>query len=53
MPIEQAEFNTIITFLGMLCATVQGAGVYAALREWLGFQLALPFVLGAWWEQRS
>ena len=24
MPIEQVEFNTIITFLGMLCATVQG-----------------------------
>jgi hypothetical protein len=31
MPIEQVEFNTIITFLGMLCATVQFAtGGYAA-----------------------
>jgi hypothetical protein len=31
MPIEQVEFNTIITFLGMLCATVQGiTGYYAA-----------------------
>ena len=31
MPIEQAEFNTIITFLGALFATVQGAtGYYAA-----------------------
>jgi hypothetical protein len=31
MPIEQVEFNTIITFLGMLCATVQFAtGYYAA-----------------------
>lgn len=31
MPIEQVEFNTIITFLGMLCATVQGVtGFYAA-----------------------
>jgi hypothetical protein len=31
MPIEQVEFNTIITFLGMLCATVQGiTGFYAA-----------------------
>jgi hypothetical protein len=30
MPIIQVEFNTIITFLGMLCATVQGAtGFYA------------------------
>jgi hypothetical protein len=30
MPIEQVEFNTIITFLGMLCATVQGVtGFYA------------------------
>jgi hypothetical protein len=31
MPIEQVEFNTIITFLGMMCATVQFAtGFYAA-----------------------
>jgi hypothetical protein len=31
MPIEQVEFNTIITFLGALCATVQGiTGYYAA-----------------------
>ena len=31
MPIEQVEFNTIITFLGMLCAVIQGAaGYYAA-----------------------
>ena len=31
MPIEQVEFNTIITFLGALCATVQGmTGAYAA-----------------------
>jgi hypothetical protein len=31
MPIVQVEFNTIITFLGMLCATVQGLiGYYAA-----------------------
>ena len=31
MPIRQVEFNTIITFLGMLCATVQGiTGTYAA-----------------------
>jgi len=31
MPIEQVEFNTIITFLGMMCATVQGiTGAYAA-----------------------
>ena len=31
MPIEQVEFNTIITFLGMLCATVQFVtGYYAA-----------------------
>jgi hypothetical protein len=31
MPIEQVEFNTIITFLGMFCATVQGVtGYYAA-----------------------
>ena len=31
MPIEQVEFNTIITFLGMMCATVQGlTGYYAA-----------------------
>jgi hypothetical protein len=31
MPIEQVEFNTIITFLGMLCATVQFVtGFYAA-----------------------
>jgi hypothetical protein len=31
MPIRQVEFNTIITFLGMLCATVQGVtGFYAA-----------------------
>jgi hypothetical protein len=29
MRIEMAEFNTIITFLGMLCATVQGCtGLY-------------------------
>lgn len=31
MPIEQVEFNTIITFLGMLCAAVQfTTGFYAA-----------------------
>jgi len=31
MPIDQVELNTIITFLGMLCATVQGiTGYYAA-----------------------
>ena len=31
MPIHQVEFNTIITFLGMLCATLQGmTGFYAA-----------------------
>ncbi|MBN1180580.1 MAG: hypothetical protein JXD18_15330 [Anaerolineae bacterium] len=31
MPIEQVEFNTIITFLGMLCAMAQGiTGYYAA-----------------------
>lgn len=31
MPIVQVEFNTIITFLGMLCATVQvTTGYYAA-----------------------
>ena len=31
MPIIQVEFNTIITFLGMMCATVQGVtGYYAA-----------------------
>jgi hypothetical protein len=31
MPIRQVEFNTIITFLGMLCAVVQGVtGYYAA-----------------------
>jgi hypothetical protein len=31
MPIVQVEMNTIITFLGMICATVQGAtGYYAA-----------------------
>ncbi len=31
MSIEQVEFNTIITFLGMMCATVQGVtGFYAA-----------------------
>jgi hypothetical protein len=31
LPIEQVEFNTIITFLGMLCATVQlVTGYYAA-----------------------
>jgi hypothetical protein len=31
MPIRQVEMNTIITFLGMLCATVQGVtGYYAA-----------------------
>jgi hypothetical protein len=31
MPIVQVEMNTIITFLGMLCATVQGVtGYYAA-----------------------
>jgi len=31
MHIEQVEFNTIITFLGMLCAVVQGVtGYYAA-----------------------
>jgi hypothetical protein len=31
MPIEQVEFNTIITFLGIMCATVQGiTGYYAA-----------------------
>ena len=31
MPIEQVEFNTIVTFLGMLCATVQFiTGYYTA-----------------------
>ena len=31
MPIVHVEFNTIITFLGMMCATVQGfTGYYAA-----------------------
>lgn len=31
MPIHQVEMNTIVTFLGMLCATVQGiTGYYAA-----------------------
>lgn len=31
MPIIQVEMNTIVTFLGMLCATVQGiTGYYAA-----------------------
>jgi hypothetical protein len=31
MPIVQVEMNTIVTFLGMLCATVQGVtGYYAA-----------------------
>jgi hypothetical protein len=30
MHIEQVEFNTIITFLGMLCATVQGVTGYFA-----------------------
>jgi hypothetical protein len=31
MPIIQVEMNTIVTFLGMLCATVQGVtGYYAA-----------------------
>lgn len=30
MPIEQVEFNTIVTFLGMLCATVQLATGYFA-----------------------
>ena len=31
MPIVQVEMNTIVTFLGMLCATVQGiTGYYAA-----------------------
>ena len=31
MPIEQVEFNAIITFLGALCATVQATtGAYAA-----------------------
>ncbi|MEN8257679.1 MAG: hypothetical protein ABFS09_07435 [Thermodesulfobacteriota bacterium] len=31
MPLEQVEFNMIITFLGMLCATVQAVtGGYAA-----------------------
>ena len=31
MPIEQVEMNTIVTFLGMLCAMVQGiTGYYAA-----------------------
>ena len=34
MHIEQVEFNTIITFLGMMCAVVQGAiGGYAAYRR--------------------
>ena len=32
MHIEQVEFNTIITFLGMLCATVQFATGYYATR---------------------
>jgi len=31
MPIEQVEFNTIITFLGVLCATVQAATGYYAV----------------------
>ena len=31
MPIVQVEMNTTVTFLGMLCATVQGVtGYYAA-----------------------
>lgn len=30
MHIEQVEFNTIITFLGMMCAVVQGATGYFA-----------------------
>ena len=30
MPIEQVEMNTIVTFLGMLCATVQGVTGYYA-----------------------
>lgn len=30
MPITLAEYNTIITFLGMLCATVQGSTGYYA-----------------------
>jgi hypothetical protein len=34
MAIEVAEFNTIITMLGMLCATVQGlTGYYAAYHK--------------------
>ena len=34
MNIEQVEFNTLITFLGMLCATVQGiTGYYAGYYE--------------------
>jgi hypothetical protein len=34
VPIRQVEFNTIITFLGMFCATVQGVtGYYAYYRK--------------------
>ena len=34
MPIVQVEMNTIITFLGMMCATVQMVtGFYAAYRK--------------------
>lgn len=40
MPIDLAEYNTIVTFLGMLCATVQGTtGFYAA------YYLKKPFLL--------
>lgn len=40
MPIQLAEFNTIITFLGCLCATVQaGTGFYA------GYILKKPALL--------
>ena len=39
MPIVQVEMNTIVTFLGMLCATVQVAtGYYAAYYRKRGFQ---------------
>lgn len=40
MPIELAEFNTIITFIGCLCATVQMATGY-----YCGYILARPALL--------
>ncbi|UCG38601.1 MAG: hypothetical protein JSV00_10620 [bacterium] len=40
MPIDLAEFNTIVTFLGCLCATIQmGTGYYA------GYVLRRPALL--------